>query len=270
MAKKTSVRQYLLCVNNAAYPGSLETRKVYRSVPDAAAENRGLVCVVDESGSDFLYSADRFVKIDVPPAAAALLDSSEGAALADDIKRELDRRKANLQADPDSGLAWEEVKRRVQAKKSGSPTPNWYIAHVVMAFCLTKHPQKRFPVWEDMYLITANSGHEAWNKAEQLGREQEGDSDGSLRVGGKPAVLRFMGVRKIVECVSPDERPGDGTEVSYNDLGFDSLRDVKRFADGLAVSLRCARILTPEDRQKSPSAGKSKKPRKGDRGKKGK
>jgi hypothetical protein len=71
MAKKKTAPQFLLCIDNRAYPASLEARKVYSSVPDAAAAAHGLVRVIDESGEDYLYPASRFVSIEVPGEAAA-------------------------------------------------------------------------------------------------------------------------------------------------------------------------------------------------------
>jgi hypothetical protein len=70
MAKKKAVPPYLLCIDNGAYPASLEMRKVYRSVPDTAAEVRGFVRVIDESGEDYLYPGRCFVAIEVPREAA--------------------------------------------------------------------------------------------------------------------------------------------------------------------------------------------------------
>lgn len=68
--------RFLLCVNNAAYPASLEVRKVYLEVPDAAAA-KGFVRVIDESGEDYLYPADHFVAVDLPQAVVdALLAAS--------------------------------------------------------------------------------------------------------------------------------------------------------------------------------------------------
>jgi hypothetical protein len=71
MPKKKAAPRYLLCIDNRAYPASLEPRKVYRAVPDAAAEAHGLVRVIDESGEDYLYPAERFVAIEVPDKAVA-------------------------------------------------------------------------------------------------------------------------------------------------------------------------------------------------------
>lgn len=67
--KKRDTRQFVLCMKNDGYPASLEVRKVYQRLPDAAAEARHLVRVIDESGEDYLYSEDYFVSIDLPQAA---------------------------------------------------------------------------------------------------------------------------------------------------------------------------------------------------------
>jgi hypothetical protein len=73
MAKRTPKQQFLLCLKNDGYPASLEVRKVYRALPDAAASAKGFVRVVDESGEDYLYPADNFVAVDLPQAAVDAL-----------------------------------------------------------------------------------------------------------------------------------------------------------------------------------------------------
>ena len=57
---------FAVCVNNADYPASLELHKIYRIVPDEAAENDGDLRIIDESGEDYLFSAERFVPVDLP------------------------------------------------------------------------------------------------------------------------------------------------------------------------------------------------------------
>ena len=63
-------QRFVICVRNDGYSASLEIKKVYPVVPEPEAENRGLLRVEDESGDDYLYPADFFVAIRVPPAAA--------------------------------------------------------------------------------------------------------------------------------------------------------------------------------------------------------
>jgi hypothetical protein len=77
VAKRSSHPRFLLCVKNEAYPASLEVRKVYQEVPDAAAAAKGFVRVIDESGEDYLYPADYFLAVTLPRAAVdALLGAS--------------------------------------------------------------------------------------------------------------------------------------------------------------------------------------------------
>ena len=64
------IPRYGVCVENRGYPAALEVRKIYQLVEDPAAEARGLVRVIDESGEDYLYPDRFFVPIEVPRAAA--------------------------------------------------------------------------------------------------------------------------------------------------------------------------------------------------------
>ncbi len=58
---------FVLCVNRDGYETSLEIRRIYRSLADPAAAERSLIRVVDETGEDYLFPADFFVPIEVPP-----------------------------------------------------------------------------------------------------------------------------------------------------------------------------------------------------------
>ena len=53
-------------MRNDGYEASLERNKIYAVMPDKKAEREGDLRVVDESGEDYLFSADRFVRIEVP------------------------------------------------------------------------------------------------------------------------------------------------------------------------------------------------------------
>ena len=58
----------MVCIDNSHYPASLERYKIYRVVPDEDAAADGDIRIIDESGEDYLFSADRFVPITVPAA----------------------------------------------------------------------------------------------------------------------------------------------------------------------------------------------------------
>jgi hypothetical protein len=64
--RRTTRPRFVVCVRNEGYEVSLERNKIYRIVPDRAAERDGDLRVIDESGEDYLFSADRFVAIEVP------------------------------------------------------------------------------------------------------------------------------------------------------------------------------------------------------------
>ena len=70
---------FAVCVDNSEYVVSLELHKVYRVVADPDAKREGELRVIDESGEDYLYPADRFVAIDLTRSAARELDRSYGA-----------------------------------------------------------------------------------------------------------------------------------------------------------------------------------------------
>jgi hypothetical protein len=69
VAKRKAVSRFVICIQNKGYPVALEVLKVYQALPDAPAEQRGLVRVIDESGEDYLYPEAFFVEVDIPRAA---------------------------------------------------------------------------------------------------------------------------------------------------------------------------------------------------------
>ena len=77
--KAAAARRFAVCVRNDGYEASLERNKIYAVLPDAEAERDGDLRVIDESGEDYLFSADRFVAIEVPAAVrASLLKAAQG------------------------------------------------------------------------------------------------------------------------------------------------------------------------------------------------
>src|SRR5438270_13986983 len=60
--------QYAVCLQNRGYASSLEPRKLYRVLPDAAAARHKMIRVVDESGEDYLYPNVFFASLNLPVA----------------------------------------------------------------------------------------------------------------------------------------------------------------------------------------------------------
>ena len=65
---KARTKQLVVCIDNEGYLVSLEKRKIYIALPDAAAEKHGMLRVVDESGEDYLYPRALFRSIALPQA----------------------------------------------------------------------------------------------------------------------------------------------------------------------------------------------------------
>jgi len=65
---KMKILQFVVCIDNADYPASLELHKIYRIIPDQDAAVDGDIRVVDESGEDYLYPTSYFMPIEVPKA----------------------------------------------------------------------------------------------------------------------------------------------------------------------------------------------------------
>ena len=77
MTEQDKRPRFAVCVRNEGYEASLELHKIYRVVPDLQADKDGDVRVVDESGEDYLYPAEWFVRIEVPEAVQlSLLEAS--------------------------------------------------------------------------------------------------------------------------------------------------------------------------------------------------
>lgn len=66
------MNKFLICINNASNPASLNIGKVYRRLPDEKAEKLDMVRIFDEDKSEpdgYLYPANMFVPIELPEAA---------------------------------------------------------------------------------------------------------------------------------------------------------------------------------------------------------
>ena len=76
---KSAAINFAVCIDNRGYPASLELHKIYRVLPDEGAAAEGDIRVVDESGEDYLYPADRFVEIEPPQTVRRSLLHAAGA-----------------------------------------------------------------------------------------------------------------------------------------------------------------------------------------------
>lgn len=76
------ISQFVVCVNNSDYPASLELRKLYQVIPNAAAAKLHQIRVVDESGEDYLYPTKYFVAVSLPSSTEKAVLQADGLAAA--------------------------------------------------------------------------------------------------------------------------------------------------------------------------------------------
>lgn len=58
-----NLHHFVVCIDNADYPASLERCKIYQKLLDQQAEQRQYIRVIDESGEDYLYPQTLFIPI---------------------------------------------------------------------------------------------------------------------------------------------------------------------------------------------------------------
>jgi hypothetical protein len=61
-----SKTHYVVCLKNRGFEASLETRKIYESIPDSMAAKHDQIRIIDESGEDYVYPAKLFIELKVP------------------------------------------------------------------------------------------------------------------------------------------------------------------------------------------------------------
>ena len=68
--RKESRSRFVVCIDNSGCEASLELHKIYAVVPDAAAFEDDDLRVIDDSGARRVYTAARFLEIEIPRALA--------------------------------------------------------------------------------------------------------------------------------------------------------------------------------------------------------
>ncbi len=65
--------KFAVCINNKGFEASLEVGKLYEIVADAEAESDDMIRVIDEDGEDYLFEANIFYPLVIPPDLAVVL-----------------------------------------------------------------------------------------------------------------------------------------------------------------------------------------------------
>jgi hypothetical protein len=113
----------------------------------------------------------------------------------------------------------------------------WYAASVVMYTKFKEGVQDKYPIWENVILIKAESDEEALEKAKKRGRADEGDSDGTYFYEDRAATMVFGGVRKVIKTQDSQNRPGDGTEITYSQMMVDNEEALRKLVGGEPITV---------------------------------
>jgi hypothetical protein len=58
--------RFAICMRNEGYEASLELRKLYPVIEDRFGNEHGMIRVIDESGEDYLFPSEYFVRVSLP------------------------------------------------------------------------------------------------------------------------------------------------------------------------------------------------------------
>jgi len=126
----------------------------------------------------------------------------------------------------------------------------WYAAHIVSYVKFKDGIQDKYPLWENVVLIEAESGNIAHEEAVRIGMSDYDDTDDpeqeSMTWDGRPAYWVFAGIRKLMEVTETartidraeaGNRPIHGTEITYSEMQVDSEEDLLKFVEGNPVTV---------------------------------
>ncbi len=68
--------KFSICLDNEGYEASLEIGKLYQVIPDEEAVTHGYIRLIDESGEDYAFSANRFHLLQLPLSVEMVLSAS--------------------------------------------------------------------------------------------------------------------------------------------------------------------------------------------------
>jgi Domain of unknown function (DUF4288) len=119
----------------------------------------------------------------------------------------------------------------------------WYAAHTIVSIRPIKRRDSEIIVYENVILINAKDDEQAVAKARKQAKASIAKDD-SLTIAGEPAVQSFVGVRKMIAVSNPwplsqdDDRPVDGTEITYSKFIVKNERALSDLANGKETLVR--------------------------------
>lgn len=113
----------------------------------------------------------------------------------------------------------------------------WYAASLICYVQFKDGNQHVYPVWENVVLVHGNDDADAQRKSMSIGQRYQGDSQGTFTWEGRPAKWVFVGLRKLMQCDGHEDRPNDGTEITFSQFELANESDLQKLAAGETVRL---------------------------------
>lgn len=116
----------------------------------------------------------------------------------------------------------------------------WYSASAIFFFEYKDGKQDDYLVWENTYLLEANSVEEAREKAEKYARQYEGDSSGTLTLEGRPVTQKYGGIRKLLtttNSINIEEGALEGAEITYSEFVVKDRKSLDDLIKGKSVKV---------------------------------
>ena len=119
----------------------------------------------------------------------------------------------------------------------------WYAAHIVIGIMAKQKTAEPILVHENVVLVEAPSEADALGKAKIIGQTEAALQD-DLILHGVPAKRVFAGIRKLVTVSNPEtgdldqDRPSNGTEITYSIYKVANEEELKKLAAGSEVSVK--------------------------------
>lgn len=121
----------------------------------------------------------------------------------------------------------------------------WYAVSAILYYQV-EGPASGDPltVLENVYLFEAEDDEAARTRGEARAKA-DASASGDWQVEGKPATLRYGGIRKVVSCAPNPDRPGpsevatihDGVEATYSRYRVANVEDALSLGKGDSVTV---------------------------------
>jgi len=116
---------------------------------------------------------------------------------------------------------------------------SWYAAHIIMVVEYLDGVQDAYPLWENVVAFKCDSAEEVYDLAEACANRKysEGLDDG-FRCEDRPAILKFVGVRKIMEIIGVGEGGiTSEVEITSSQLEVTTEQDLRSMMNGESVQV---------------------------------